>query len=41
MEIIWKTKHKKVPSPNPKLLERCNKIPRPHIMFPRRNKTTS
>ena len=29
METIWKTKHKNIPSPNPKLLERSYKISRP------------
>ena len=33
METIWKTKHKNIPSLNPKLLERSFKIPRPHIVF--------
>ena len=41
METIWKTKHKNIPSPNPTLLERSYKIPRPCIVFPWRNKTTS
>ena len=27
METIWKTKHKNIPSPNPKLLERIIKSP--------------
>ena len=27
METIWKTKHKNIPSPNPKLLERVIKSP--------------
>ena len=34
METIWKMKHKNIPSPNPKLLERSYKIPRPCIVFP-------
>ena len=34
METIWKTKHKNIPSSNPKLLKRSYKIPRPHIVFP-------
>ena len=41
LETIWKTKNKNISSPNPKLLERSNKIPRPCIMLPKRNKTTS
>ena len=41
METIWKTKHKNIPSPNSKLLKRSYKIPKPHIVFPWRNKTTS
>ena len=41
MEKVWKTKHKNIPSPNPKPLKRSYKIPRPYIMFPWRNKTTS
>ena len=34
METIWKTKHKNIPSPNPKPLERGYKNPRPRIVFP-------
>ena len=32
MKTIWKTKQK-IPLPNPKLLEKNYKIPRPRIMF--------
>ena len=34
METIWKTKHKNIPLPNPKLLKRSYKIPRRSIVFP-------